>query len=62
MQKVRLPETVVKKDSIVLISLFIKAAFEQNFDFDWVEKVVLEAVANDCENFSAVLLEHIEII
>lgn len=62
MKKVRLPATEVDKDSMALVSLFIKAAFDQNFDLDWVETVLIEAVANHCVNFEAILLGHVEII
>lgn len=62
MQRVQLVQTEVNKDQMALISLFVKAAVEQKFDLDWVETVLFEAVANDCINFNAILLDHIEII
>lgn len=62
MRKVGLKATDVDKDSTALVSLFVKAAVEQNFDLDWVETVLFKAVANHCVNFEAIMLEHIEIM
>ena len=62
MQKVRLVEAEVCKEQMTLISTFVHAANAQGFALDWVETVLAKAIANNCVNFWAVLLEHIEII
>ena len=62
MQRVRLVATEAAKDQMTLVSLFVKAAYEQNFDLNWIETVLFDAVANNCVNFRDVMLDHIEII
>lgn len=62
MQKVRLAEAEVLKEPMALISTFIHAANAQGFALEWVEAVLVKAIANNCVNFNAILLEHIEII
>ena len=47
---------------MLLTSLFIKAAHAQDFDIDWIEAVLTEAVANNCVNFLDIMMEYIEII
>lgn len=62
MSRVKLEETDVYKDQISLMSTFMRAAFAQGFDAEWAEGVLDKAVANNCVNFTAILMEYIEII
>lgn len=62
MQKVRLMEGEISENWIPSISVFVQAANSQGFDVGWVETVLMEAIANRCVNFRAMLLEHVEII
>lgn len=62
MQRVQLAEAEVRKDQMSLISTFVKAAHAQGFAIEWIETVMSQALENQCVNFSAIMLAHIEII
>lgn len=62
MKKVQLSESEVSKDPLLLISIFIRVAYAQGFDIDWIEAVFTEAIADNCVNFWNVMIKYIEII
>lgn len=62
MRQVQLEETEMLKDEISLVSIFVQSAYTQGFDIDWVEAVIVQAIANNYINFRHVMLAHIEIV
>lgn len=62
MQKVHLEETLVHKDDAFLISAFVRSAHAQGLELEWIEDILLQALAHNCANFKAIMLENIEII
>lgn len=62
MRRVRLDEGEVYKDAMDLIPIFVQAANVQGFEVEWVEAVLLKAMANNCTHFREIILDYIEIV